>query len=202
MRGSFTPPTPPPLPPTPTLTMRSFSPSGTYTSPECETVREFVEHIRAYPLQPEPEIFGLHGNADITCDQGEAYALLGTLLALQPRVASGEPHAPVPGRKQQVVAPEGPGACLTRRPGCWRQARCLGVRLLMHRSPTRRLRQRPGGSHRRPVRRHPAAAAAGLRRGRRVAALPHHLHRVHEHGAHAGVHQVGPAAKCRQCCSE
>jgi dynein heavy chain len=66
-----------------------FSPSGTYITPECETVREFVDHVRGYPIQPAPEIFGLHKNADITCDQGETYALLGTLLTLQPRVTSG-----------------------------------------------------------------------------------------------------------------
>ncbi len=52
-------------------------------------MKEYVEHIRGYPLAPAPEIFGLHENADITCDQGETYALLGTLLTLQPRVASG-----------------------------------------------------------------------------------------------------------------
>lgn len=37
------------------------------------------------PLAPKPEIFGLHENADITCDQNESYDLFGTLLSLQPR---------------------------------------------------------------------------------------------------------------------
>lgn len=36
-------------------------------------------------MAPKPEIFGLHENADITCDQNESYDLFGTLLSLQPR---------------------------------------------------------------------------------------------------------------------
>lgn len=38
---------------------------------------------------PAPEIFGLHENADITCDQNETYDLFATVLSLQPRVATG-----------------------------------------------------------------------------------------------------------------
>ena len=50
---------------------------------------QFTQHVRSYPLVPGPEIFGLHENADITCEQNETYALLGTLLMLQPRVSGG-----------------------------------------------------------------------------------------------------------------
>lgn len=50
---------------------------------------QFTEYIRGFPLVPAPEIFGLHENADITCEQNETYALLGTLLALQPRASGG-----------------------------------------------------------------------------------------------------------------
>ena len=39
---------------------------------------------------PKPEIFGLHENADITCDQNETYDLFATVLSLQPRVSSGQ----------------------------------------------------------------------------------------------------------------
>ncbi len=56
--------------------MRRFSPSGIYYSSGCESVKEHVEHIRGYPIVPKPEIFGLHENADITCDQNETCALL------------------------------------------------------------------------------------------------------------------------------
>jgi hypothetical protein len=50
---------------------------------------QFCDVIRGYPLVPSPEIFGLHDNADITCQQAETYELLGTLLGLQPRSSSG-----------------------------------------------------------------------------------------------------------------
>lgn len=50
---------------------------------------QFCDVIRGYPLVPNPEIFGLHDNADITCQQAETYELLGLLLNLQPRSSSG-----------------------------------------------------------------------------------------------------------------
>lgn len=71
-------------------TYYAFSPSLTYCSVECETVREYLEVISAYPLVPRPEIFGLHDNADITCDQNETYDMFATVLSLQPRVSGGK----------------------------------------------------------------------------------------------------------------
>eukprot|EP00879_Flechtneria_rotunda_P033061 GHRR01036584.1.p1 GENE.GHRR01036584.1~~GHRR01036584.1.p1 ORF type:complete len:384 (+),score=107.65 GHRR01036584.1:171-1322(+) len=79
----------------------AFSPSRTYTVPDCETVAQFIEVIRGYPLTPNPEIYGLHENADITCQQAETYELLGTLLGLQPRTTSrgsGDSREDVAGR--------------------------------------------------------------------------------------------------------
>jgi len=52
---------------------------------EANTCATYLEYIRELPLAPEPEIFGLHKNADITCDQNESYDLFGTVLLLQPR---------------------------------------------------------------------------------------------------------------------
>ena len=68
-----------------------FSPSGTYSSAadEITSVRDHLEVLRAFPIVPKPEIFGLHENADITCDQNETYDMCSTVLALQPRVAGG-----------------------------------------------------------------------------------------------------------------
>ena len=48
-----------------------FSPSGIYHCPIAETYDEFVEYIRSLPLLPNPEVFGLHENADITKDNQE-----------------------------------------------------------------------------------------------------------------------------------
>jgi dynein heavy chain len=67
----------------------SFSPSGTYLTPTITTVEEFLAMIKGLPLVPEPEIFGLHANADITCDQTDTYTTFETVLSLQPRVSSG-----------------------------------------------------------------------------------------------------------------
>jgi dynein heavy chain len=62
-------------------------------------VLQFCDVIRGFPLVPSPEIFGLHDNADITCQQAETYELLGTLLGLQPR-SSGSGGA---GNSQEAV---------------------------------------------------------------------------------------------------
>jgi dynein heavy chain len=49
---------------------------------------QFCEVIKSYPLQPQPDIFGLAVNAAITCQQAETYELLATVLGLQPRSSS------------------------------------------------------------------------------------------------------------------
>eukprot|EP00854_Cymbomonas_tetramitiformis_P002378 gene2378-3106_t len=66
-----------------------FSPSGDYICPSCETVADFMAQIKELPATPKPEIFGLHENADITCDQTETYGTFATVLSLQPRVSGG-----------------------------------------------------------------------------------------------------------------
>jgi len=66
-----------------------YSPSGDYTSADLETLDDHYAVIRDLPLIPHPEIFGLHANADITCDQNATYSMFETVLSLQPRVSSG-----------------------------------------------------------------------------------------------------------------
>ena len=63
--------------------------AGAYESLDLEMVTDYVEAIKAFPAMSKPEIFGLHENADITCDQNETYNLFSTILALQPRVSGG-----------------------------------------------------------------------------------------------------------------
>ena len=63
--------------------------AGAYESLDLEMVTDYVEAIKGFPVLPKPEIFGLHENADITCDQNETYNLFSTILALQPRVSGG-----------------------------------------------------------------------------------------------------------------
>ena len=66
-----------------------FSPSGLYTSPPDGDFDSYADWITNLPINAYPEVFGLHENADITCAQNETFAILATLLELQPRVSGG-----------------------------------------------------------------------------------------------------------------
>ena len=48
-----------------------FSPSGLYYSPPAGPYQSYLTYIRSLPLIPNPEVFGLHENADITKDNQE-----------------------------------------------------------------------------------------------------------------------------------
>lgn len=48
-----------------------FSESGLYCIPQEQDWDCFVEYIRNLPINPHPEVFGLHENADITKDNQE-----------------------------------------------------------------------------------------------------------------------------------
>ena len=67
----------------------SFSDSGTYKVPAMENIGDCKNYIKSLPLVPRPEVFGLHDNADITCDRNEGYEVLATVLSLQPRQSAG-----------------------------------------------------------------------------------------------------------------
>jgi len=51
-------------------------------------VQGYLTYFRGLPINDSPEIFGLHDNANISFAQNETFALLGTLVKLQPRVAA------------------------------------------------------------------------------------------------------------------
>ncbi|CAM9108221.1 unnamed protein product, partial [Ectocarpus fasciculatus] len=69
-----------------------FSPSGLYYSmtPDMDAPHSsYMDYIEQLPLTAEPEIFGMHDNANITCaitDANDAFAII---LSLQPRVSTG-----------------------------------------------------------------------------------------------------------------
>ena len=48
-----------------------------------------MKYIRSFPINDNPELFGLHDNANITFALNETYALLDGLVALQPKQSSG-----------------------------------------------------------------------------------------------------------------
>ena len=60
-----------------------FSPSGTYYCPEDNPSPDAVyDYIKDLPINPAPEIFGLHQNADITCAQNEMLKMFGIFVGL------------------------------------------------------------------------------------------------------------------------
>jgi dynein heavy chain len=67
-----------------------FSPQGVYKTVNGVTKEDYLNYIaNELPVNASPDIFGLHQNADITCAQNETYAMLNTILSLQPRASSG-----------------------------------------------------------------------------------------------------------------
>ena len=51
-------------------------------------VGEYLAGIEKLPLNPHPNVFGLHENADIACAQTETQELCDIMLSLQPKVAT------------------------------------------------------------------------------------------------------------------
>jgi dynein heavy chain len=70
----------------------TFSKSGLYYSitPDKDSpYKSYVDYIHSLPINPEPEVFGMHENANITCAQTETYEIFDIILSLQPRVTTG-----------------------------------------------------------------------------------------------------------------
>ena len=70
-----------------------FSISGLYFSLEPDKdapQQSYLDYIQSLPLNAEPEVFGMHENANITCAINVADDSFAIVLALQPRVAGGK----------------------------------------------------------------------------------------------------------------
>jgi dynein heavy chain len=70
----------------------SFSRSGLYYSLNPSTddpQQSYADYIEQLPFNAEPEVFGMHNNANITSAITDADSAFGIILSLQPRVASG-----------------------------------------------------------------------------------------------------------------
>ena len=65
-----------------------FSKSGTYYCPEPCEHDMYLAYIESLPVNSDPEVFGLHDNADIITAQNEGADLLVTVLGIQPRTSS------------------------------------------------------------------------------------------------------------------
>ncbi|RLN44872.1 hypothetical protein BBJ28_00009701 [Nothophytophthora sp. Chile5] len=69
-----------------------FSSSGSYhslTADADDPLASYLGYIDELPLNPEPEVFGMHDNANITCALAETFHVFDLILALQPRAAAG-----------------------------------------------------------------------------------------------------------------
>jgi len=77
-----------------------FSKSGMYYCPEPGDHENYYNYINNLPVNSEPEVFGLHENADIITAQNEGYSLLDTVLNIQPRISG------VKGKSQEEMIME------------------------------------------------------------------------------------------------
>lgn len=66
-----------------------YSESGIYFAPINDSLQEYKEYIDKLPLLDQPEIFGMHANANIAFQVQETNILVGTILDVQPRLSSG-----------------------------------------------------------------------------------------------------------------
>ncbi|XP_030643583.1 dynein heavy chain 6, axonemal [Chanos chanos] len=67
----------------------NYSASGIYYPPEADSLREYKNYIEGLPLIDDPEIFGMHENANLAFQRQETVTLLGTILEVQPRPSVG-----------------------------------------------------------------------------------------------------------------
>jgi dynein heavy chain, axonemal len=67
-----------------------FSESGLYYSLNPGDKEDYIDYIKTMPLNPKPEAFGLHNNAEITTSTIQTSMLLESMIAMQPKTSSGK----------------------------------------------------------------------------------------------------------------
>jgi dynein heavy chain len=66
-----------------------FSDSGIYFAPKQGEFQTYVDYVMSLPIEVDPEVFGMHENANISFQRAESSTMLSTILALQPRDTGG-----------------------------------------------------------------------------------------------------------------
>jgi len=70
----------------------AFSSSGKYRTIQADLdgpQKAYMDYVETLPLNAEPEVFGMHENAAITCAINETVEIFGIIVSLQPRTVSG-----------------------------------------------------------------------------------------------------------------
>lgn len=67
-----------------------LSKSGIYRSIPVGELGDYIEYIKGLPLNPDPEAFGLHDNAEITTNQINTSLLLEDIISMQPKTQKGK----------------------------------------------------------------------------------------------------------------
>ncbi|XP_077201567.1 dynein axonemal heavy chain 6 isoform X2 [Paroedura picta] len=62
-----------------------YSESGIYFAPVADGLQDFKDYIENLPLSDDPEIFGMHENANLAFQRKETHTLITTILEVQPR---------------------------------------------------------------------------------------------------------------------
>lgn len=66
-----------------------FSESGLYYSLLSGDLNDYKNYINNLPAIDQPEIFGMHENANIVYQAQESHKIIETIVSIQPRVAGG-----------------------------------------------------------------------------------------------------------------
>jgi len=66
-----------------------FSPGGEYFAPQPGTLEDAKNYVTGLPAEDDPEVFGLHRNANITFQQKNVREFLDTLLLVSPKTSDG-----------------------------------------------------------------------------------------------------------------
>ena len=66
-----------------------YSKSGTYYVPPPTDRKGYIDYMESLPKVDDPELFGMHSNADITFQKKESFYMMFTMLSLQPRATGG-----------------------------------------------------------------------------------------------------------------
>ena len=66
-----------------------FSRSGNYFAPPVGSMKSVIAYLEGLPTSDDPEVFGMHENANVTFNTNESLALMTAILGLQPRSSGG-----------------------------------------------------------------------------------------------------------------